>query len=107
MKEKKLKEKNFMSPPVKRRNQNINNMYLSNNNNIINNQNNIVDIHENIYEPNINKDNYYFNKIRTMRYYNNINYNKNQRIEEQNRNINVYIDFLQKQNLSLKQNIKS
>ena len=58
-------------------------------------------------ESNINKFNYYSNMIQTMRYNNNIN-NKLKQINEEkmNNNINNYIDLLQKQNISLQQNIK-
>ena len=99
------KENFFLSPQVKRRYQN-NNLYI-NYNNKINTPKNMSNIYENINEPNINKDNYYLNMTRTMRYNRNINNKINQKAEEQNKNINNYIEILQNQNISLQQYIKN
>ena len=103
------RENNYRSPPI-----NINRKYQNNNilymNNISSRNNfpiNNINIYENMNESNINKFNYYSNMIQTMRYNNNIN-NKLKQINEEkmNNNISNYIDLLQKQNISLQQNIK-
>ena len=72
MNENNSKEKYFLSPKIKRRYQNNNNTYI-NYNNKINTPKSMNNIYENINEININKDNYYLNMNRTMRYNRNIN----------------------------------